>query len=443
VFNLSFFGLGYVGLTTAACFTSREFKVICFDTDKENIKLIKTGKVPFYEPDLEKILTKSLDDNLLECTSDKSKAVLESDVTFITVGTPSKSDGSIDLTQVKEASKGIGEALHEKEEWHLVVVKSTVVPGTTENIVKQILEKYSKKHLGSGFGLCFNPEFLREGSAVHDTLTPDRIVIGECDEKSGKKLESIYQIFYGDSLPNLIRTTPVNAELIKYANNAFLAMKISFINMIANLSQKLPKADVEAIAQGIGLDKRIEPQFLRAGAGWGGSCFKKDLDAIKSYGEKLGVRLPLIEATLEINEERPFKVIELVRELLGDLPSKKIGVLGLSFKPDTSDMREAVSIKVINRLLKEGAIVKAYDPAAIDNAKKIFHEKIVYTSSIQECLRDTECTIILTEWDEFKKLKPDAFVKFMKEPVIIDGRRIFNPKIFTDKSRFKAIGLGK
>ena len=347
IVRLSFFGMGYVGLTTAVCFADKGFKTICYDIDKRKLNLLQASNPPFYESGLKELLEKVIREGSLCFTSDPLEAVLKSDVTFIIVGTPGKPDGSIDLTQIEEASKATGTALSKKRDWHLIVVKSTIISGATEKFIKPILERYSKKQIGDDYGFCVNPEFLREGSAIEDSLHPDRIIIGEVDERSGKTLENLYRSFYGDNIPTLIRTTPINAELIKYANNAFLAMKISFINMLADLCEKHPKADVKDVADGIGLDKRIGRSFLNAGAGWGGSCFKKDLEALRFQAKQSRIHLPLLDATLKINEERPSHIIKLVEQLLGNLTAKKIGILGLAFKAGTSDIRDAVSIKVI------------------------------------------------------------------------------------------------
>jgi UDPglucose 6-dehydrogenase len=440
---LTFFGLGHVGLTCATCFASRGFRVIGFDVDPQKIELIKAGKSPFYEPQVEELLRKALENRLLSLTYDPLEAVENSDITFVTVGTPSNPDGSINLDQVKDASVQIGKALSRKNYYHLVVVRSTVVPGTVEKIVKPIIENYSGKKCGEEWGLCFNPEFLREGSAVEDMFNPDRIIIGEYDKTSGEILEHLYRDFYGDNTPRIIRTNIVNAELVKYANNAFLAMKISFINMIANLCQKIPGTDVEVIAECIGLDKRIGPLFLKAGAGWGGSCFRKDIEALLDFAIKNGIELPLLEATLKINNTQPYRLVELTKELIGDLRGKRISVLGLAFKPGTDDMRDAVSIKIIKKLLEEGAKVVVYDPKAMDNARKIFGDTIEYAKSVEDCLRDSECALIVTEWEEFKKLTPQNFIELMKTPAVVDGRRIYNAEIFSAKLKFAAIGLGK
>jgi len=305
---------------------------------------------------------------------DREEAVLNTEITFIAVATPNKPNGSIDLGHIESSSSEIGQALQKKETYHLVVVKSTVVPGTTENVVKPAIEKLSGRRCGIDFGLCMNPEFLREGSALHDTLHPDRIIIGEHDQKSGDSLEALYRDFHGEEMPPLIITNLPTAELIKYANNAFLATKISFINQIANICEKIPGADVTVVAKGIGLDKRIGPLFLNAGWGYGGSCLPKDVKALIAFSEGLGYNPALFNAVEDVNNIQPYRAVELAKKHLGDLKGRRIAILGLAFKPNTDDMREAVSIKIINQLLEEGANIVAYDPAAINNAKGIFKD---------------------------------------------------------------------
>jgi UDPglucose 6-dehydrogenase len=324
-----------------------------------------------------------------------------------------------------------------------VVVKSTVVPGTTENVVKPLLEKHSRKHCGFDFGLCMSPEFLREGSALYDTLHPDRIVIGEHDKKSGDTLDVLCRDFYEEEAPPIIRTNLPTAELIKYSNNAFLATKISFINTIANICEKIQGADVTAVANGIGLDHRINPRFSNAGLGYGGSCFPKDVKALIAFSNKLGYVPTILQEVQEVNENQPKHAVEKAKETLQELKGKKIAILGLAFKPDTDDMREARSIPIINQLLKEGASIVAYDPVAIPNAKSIFKEKIRYASLSIDCLKGADCCILVTEWDEFKKLTPEDFMQNMKQPTLIDGRRIYNPEKFSQKLEFTAVGLGQ
>lgn len=439
--SISIFGLGYVGLTLAVGLATRGFKVTGYDIDKEKLEYIARGEPPFYEPGLGELLQKALSEKNLALTTDPIKAVVETDVTFITVGTPENPDGSADLTYLLKALEDIGRGLLLKSSWHLIVIRSTVPPGTSRRAAK-LLEKYTGKVCGRDFGLCMNPEFLREGNAVEDTLYPDRIVIGEYDKRSGDVLENLYRALHGENSPPILRTSLENAELIKYANNAFLAMKVSFINMIANLCEKIPGADVEEVAKGIGMDKRIGPYFLRAGLGWGGSCFPKDLKALLHLGRQLEVRLPLVEATIEINERQPLKAVELAEKLLGDLRGKRVAILGLAFKPGTDDMRNAVSIKIIDKLLERGAYVVAYDPKAMNNARRIFGNKIEYAENAISCVMSADCVIIATEWEEFKKLEPRDLVRHMRNPIIIDGRRVFNPKTIPENIKYVAIGLG-
>jgi len=441
--NISVLGIGYVGLCTAVGFASKGYNVIASTHDAEKAAKINNGVPPFHEPNLQKLLEETIQNGRLTCLINQTeKAVLETDLTFNAVGTPSRPDGSIDLQFIETSTRDIGQALSQKNTYHMVVIKSTVVPGTTQDIVKPILEKESKKKCGSDLGLCMNPEFLRQGSAFEDTLHADRIVIGEYDKKSGDTLENLYKDFYGKNTPPIIRTTLSTAELIKYASNALLATKISFINTIANLCEKIPGADVKTVAQAMGLDKRIGPLFLNAGLGYGGSCFPKDVKALIAQAKNLGYQLTLLEEVENINKTQPLKAIQFCKELLGNLKGKHIAILGLAFKPDTDDMREARAIPIINQLIKEDAKVTAYDPVAIPTAKTIFTDKIQYATSTAECLKNADCCILVTEWEEFKKLTPEDFIQNMKQPVLIDGRRIYNPEEFSKKLKFAAIGLG-
>jgi len=442
--RISVMGIGYVGLCTAVGFASKGYDVIASTHDTEKAAKINKGIPPFYEPNLQELLEKAVHHGYLQCLFNQpDEAVFQTDITFNAVGTPSKPDGSINLQYIKQSMQEIGKALNKKDTYHMVVVKSTVIPGTTQNTVRPILERQSKKHSGPDFGLCMNPEFLRQGSALEDTLNPDRIVIGEHDKKSGDTLESLYRDFYAEKTPPTIRTNLSTAELIKYANNAFLATKVSFINTIANICEKVSGADVTEVAKAIGLDRRIGPLFLNAGLGYGGSCFPKDVKALIAYSRKLGYSPQLLDTVENINETQPLKGVQLCKDFLGDLKGKHIAILGLSFKPNTDDMREARSIPIINQLLKEGASVTAYDPVAASVAKTIFKNKIQYANAATECLKGAECCILVTEWEEFRKLTPQDFIQHMKKPILIDGRRIFNPEHFSAKLTFEAIGLGR
>jgi UDPglucose 6-dehydrogenase len=440
--SISILGTGYVGLTTAVGFASKGYKVIISGHDKQKVNSINEGISPFYEPGLTELLQKVVEKGDLKCVLQCEEVILSTDSTFIATGTPSQPDGSIDLQYIKKSSCEIGEALKTKDKYHLVVVKSTVVPGTTNNIVKPIIEEHSGKRCGLDFGLCMNPEFLAEGSALKDTFSPDRIVIGEYDRKSGDLLESLYNDFYHGDIPPIIKTNLQNAELVKYASNAFLAMKISFINQIANLCQRIPNADVGVIAEGVGLDKRIGRLFLKAGLGWGGSCFLKDLEAILNFSKSRGAALPLTEATLSVNAVQPLKAVKLAETLLGDLKGKTVAILGLSFKPGTDDMRDAVSIKIVEELLRRKAMIAVYDPASMEKTKEIFGDKLEYCKSALEAIRDVDCAIVVTEWAEFSKLKPEDFTSRMRNPVLVDGRRVYNPEEFSCKLKYAAIGVG-
>ena len=434
--------MGYVGLCTAVALANKGYTVLASENNTGKAAQIRQGIPPFHEPGLEPLLNKVIKNNRLEIANQTEDAILETDITFITVGTPSNPDGSINLQHIDSASSDIGKALAKKHTYSIVVVKSTVVPGTTQNNVKKTVEERSKKNCGPDFGLCMNPEFLRQGSALNDTLNPDRIVIGSHDTKSGDLLENLYRAIYSKKQPTYVRTTLSTAELIKYASNSFLATKISFINMIANMCERIPGADSKTVAQAMGLDKRIGPLFLDSGLGYGGSCFPKDTKALIACSKKLEYNPQLLDSVEEINKAQPLRAIELCRELIGNLKGKRIAILGLAFKPNTDDMREARAIPLINGLADEGAEVSSYDPVAMPAAKKIFDYRIEYAASAMECLRNADCCVIVTEWDEFKQLKPEHFISEMRNPAIVDGRRIYDPIEYGKKIKFRAIGLG-
>jgi len=438
---ISIFGIGRVGLCTAVCFANKGIKVIGVDIDPEKVKAINQGRPPFYEPDLRELL-ESVRKRDFFCTTDQRLAGKETDISFITVGTPSKPNGNINLQHVETASRNIGEALKDKPGYHLIVIKSTVPPGTSESVIKPIIENHSGKRCSVGFGLCMNPEFLSEGSTIHDTLHPDRIIIGEHDRRSGDILESLYQQFYGEQLPPLIRINLPTAEFIKYANNAFLAIKVSFINTMANICERIAGVNVKELARGIGLDKRIGQSFLNAGLGYGGSCLPRDTRTLISFSTALGYNPVLIKAVEAVNNLQPYKAIELARKLIGDVKDRRVAVLGLTFKPNTNDMRGAVSIKIINKLLEDGAKIVVYDPVAIAEAKKIFKDKVHYAPSSIDCLKGTDCCIIVTEWDEFKNLKPEDFLENMRAPSLVDGRCIYDPAEYSRRLKYAAIGIG-
>ncbi|MBD3196966.1 MAG: nucleotide sugar dehydrogenase [Candidatus Lokiarchaeota archaeon] len=441
--KISIAGCGFVGLVNAAAFASRGYEVIATTINKEEADIINQGKTPFYEKGLDNLLAKAIKLNNLKVIEDNQQAVQNSDITFISVGTPMNEDKSIDLSYIEKVSEEIGNGLADKEEYHLIVDRSTIVPGTTRNIIGKSIEKMSGKNPGTDFGLCMQPEFLAEGRAVEDTFFPDRIIIGEFDEKSGDILYELYEDFYKKHLENcpILRMTLESAELVKYGNNCLLATKVSFANEFANIAELVENVDINQVMEGVGLDYRLNSKFLRAGAGFGGSCFPKDVNAIKSWAENDGYYPKILNAVLEINKDQAYHMIEIANELIDSFNNKTITILGLSFKPDTSDMREAPSVKIINKLLTEGVNkIKTYDPKAFHEAREIFEDKIAYCESIEEALKGSDCCFLVTEWDEFKNLKPSDFQKNMKDPNLIDGRRIYNFNEFSKNLNFRAIG---
>ena len=441
--KISVIGVGFVGLTMSVCFASRGFSVYAVEQDTRKVEAINRGLPPFYEPMLEELLNRAIKNGTFACTTNYKDSIINSDITFITVGTPPRENGDIDLSFLINAAEEIGNILKYKKEYHLIVVRSTVIPGTTEGVIKPIIEEKSNLKVGLDVGLCMNPEFLSEGSAILNILNPSRIVIGEYDKRSGDMLENFYRSFYGEECPPILRVNIPTAEMIKYASNIFLAARVSLINEIANICEKVKGVDVVKVAEGVGLDPRIGSLYLKAGLGFGGSCLPKDLKALINFSRSLGYEPEMLKATLNVNERQPFRILDVAKEAVGDLKGKRVAVLGLAFKPETSDVREAPSIKIIKHLLDEGADVVVYDPKAIEEVKHIFNNKIVYAKSALECIRGADCCLIVTEWEEFKSLKPEDFLREMKKPVVIDGRRIFNPKIFAEKLSFKAIGLGR
>ncbi len=429
-----------MGLCTAAVFAANGFKTLGVDIDKEKVASIAKGRPTFHEPQLGSMLKKALGQKKLDVTTDVSR-VDETTTTFITVGTPSNQDGSIDLSYVKNATQNLGSAISDKKTYHLVVVKSTVIPGTTTGTVKPVLESSSGKTVGQDLGLCSNPEFLSEGNAIQGTLQPDRIIIGANDQKSSRTLKQLYTQLYKRQQPPTIITNPEAAEMVKYASNAFLATKVSYINTIANICQHIPGVDVNNVAEAVGHDPRIGPLFLKAGPGYGGSCFHKDLRGLIKYSQDQGYNPTLFRATEETNERQADRVVELSEKLAGALDGRKITVLGLAFKKDTDDIREAASIRVIHRLQKKGARIVAYDPIAIPNAKRVFNDKIEYAQDPYSALKSADCCILMTEWDEFRKLEPKDYLANMRQPNLVDARRLYQPEAFKGLN-FAAVGLG-
>ena len=414
--NICVIGAGYVGLVTGAVFADLGNEVICIDVVEEKIKMLQEGKIPIYEPGLEEMVVRNTKDSRLFFSTSIAKGVKRAEIIFICVGTPPRANGETDLSYVEAAAKGIAEAM---DSYKIIVNKSTVPVGTGD-FVRKIIEK--NKKVDTDFDVVSNPEFLREGSAIQDTICPDRIVIGAPNKKVAMKLLELYATL---GRPMLI-TDVYSAEIIKYASNAFLATKISFINAIANICEKAG-ANVTDVTRGMGYDSRIGPDFLSAGLGFGGSCFPKDSESLVQTSAKLGYNFDLLQAVININKERGAHFVNLIKARINPLSDKILGVLGLAFKPNTDDMRDAKSIEIINSLLNEGARIKAYDPAAMENAKKILPH-ITYCSSAYEAAENADALVIITDWREFRLLNMERIKELMRRPVIFDGRNIYDPE---------------
>lgn len=414
--NIGIIGSGYVGLVTGACFAHLGHNVLCIDNDLKKIATLKQGKSPIYEPGLEEILTQTTKNGRLKFSSRIEDAIKESEVIFICVNTPPKDNGEADLSYVEGVSRDIARRL---KSYKLIVEKSTVPVQTGQWIYKTIKSIQPKKAL---FDVASNPEFLREGSAVHDILNPDRIILGVDSPKAEKILRKLYEPF---KAPVLV-TDLKSAELIKHASNSFLATKIAFINQVARVCDAAG-ANVEMVAQGMGLDPRIGASFLKASIGFGGFCFPKDLAAFHRMSEKLGAPFQLLREVINSNEDQKKYFVKKIIDNLWNLNNKTLGVLGLAFKANTDDMRYAPSIDIIQMLQSEGAKIQAYDPQAMERSKSIF-KNVKYTADSYAAVKGSDALVILTEWDEFRQLDLKKVKKIMKSPVIFDGRNLFDPK---------------
>ena len=429
--KIAIIGSGYVGLVTGTCFSDLGNEVICADNDSSKVDLLNSGEVPIYEPGLEGLIKKNRKEKRLSFTTEIEKAVKFADVIFICVGTPSREDGRADLTAIEKVSRVIAESM---DSYKLIVEKSTV-PVETGEWVKTTINTFRKN--GSSFDVASNPEFLREGSAIDDFMKPDRVVIGVESEKAEKILRELYEPL--DT--KIVGTNIKGAEIIKHASNSFLATKISFINALSNICERTG-ADIDAVAEGIGLDYRINMHFLKAGIGFGGSCFPKDLKAFIHIAEKMGYPFGLLKEVELINEMQKDLVIKKVTDMLWNLPDKVICVWGLAFKPDTDDIRSAPSIDIIQRLLDEGASIKAFDPVAMEKTKAVLGDRISYSADIYEAAEGSDCVILMTEWNEFKEIDWGKVKKTMRQPVVLDGRNIYDPGKLKDMG-FKYSGIGR
>ncbi len=428
--NISIIGSGYVGLVTGACLAELGNKVICADSDFKKIAGLKKGVVPIYEPGLEELIASNILNKRLKFTSSIKEAVLNSEVIFIAVGTPSLENGEADLTGIENVAQNIAEHM---DGYRLIVEKSTVPVQTCFWIKKTIAANLKHKHK---FDVVSNPEFLREGSGINDFTHPDRIIIGL---ESAKAKETMISLYKPLNRPILV-TNIKSAELIKHASNAFLAAKISFINAVSQICDKVG-ADVTEVAQGMGLDNRIGKYFLHAGLGYGGSCFPKDLDAFINIEEKLGFDFKMLKAVRSTNAEQLEFFLEKIKNALWIVKGKNIGVLGLSFKPNTDDLRNAPSLYLIRALQQEGAKLKVYDPKAMDKAKDLL-KNVVFCKNAYAVCRSADCLIIATEWNEFKELDFRKLKKLLRRPLIIDGRNIYDPA-YLQSLGFTYIGVGR
>lgn len=444
--KLSIIGTGYVGLVSGACFAEVGHDVTCVDVDTNKVDCINRGETPIYEVGLEALLRRHIGKRL-RATTDMKAAVRGSDMTFIAVGTPF--DGErIDLTYIRQAARDVGAALREKAGYHVVVVKSTVVPGTTDDVVRPLVEETSGRRAGVDFGVGMNPEFLTEGVAVSDFMEPDRIVVGGMDERTVDVLASAYEKFAG--VP-VVRTNNKTAEMIKYTSNAVLATLISFSNEIGNLCARLGGVDAVDVMRGVHLARYFTTpdgdgrratapitSFLYAGCGFGGSCLPKDVKALVAHGEAAGEPMPLLDTVIKINLQQPQRVVGILRRHFPVIDNLKVSVLGLAFKPDTDDMRESPAIPIIRELLALGARVSAYDPVATETAKKVLPDKdIRFVDSLEAALQDADVAVVVTSWDIFSKV-PEIIQKHGTSPLIVDGRRMLDKQRI---ARYSGIGL--
>ncbi|QYK60859.1 UDP-glucose/GDP-mannose dehydrogenase family protein [Paenibacillus sp. S25] len=411
--KLAVIGTGYVGLVSGVCFAQKGNEVICVDLEQHKIDMLNRAESPIYEPGIEELIALNLEAGRLEFTSDLADAVRRSDIVILAVGTPSLANGEANLSYIEQAAADVGKAMNG---YKIIMTKSTVPVGTNEKI-KHVLAR----HTSLSFDIVSAPEFLREGSAINDTLHPDRIIIGLDNTGLRETMVTLHQVFTDKIYVTDIRS----AEMIKYASNAFLATKISFINEIANICEKVG-ADVTCVADGMGMDKRIGSSFLQAGIGYGGSCFPKDTNALIQIAGNVDYEFKLLKSVVEVNTDQRFMIVSKLRESLGQLNGVSIGIWGLAFKPNTDDIREAPALEIVETLIQSGAIVKLYDPIAMDKFKeRVDHPNIVWCSSPQQAAEGSDAVCLLTDWEEFKKVDLVQLASILHKPVLIDGRNVF------------------
>lgn len=427
--RIAIVGTGHVGLVYAVAFTLQGHTVVGTDVVGEAIASLKAGKPTFFEPGLEAAFAKARKTKRLSFSRDIAAQVAKAEAVFLCVGTPSREDGSIDTSYVESAARTVGEGMRAAKGYQVVTVKSTVVPGTTETVARPALEAASRKEAGKDFGLCMNPEFLREGSAMEDALKPDRIVLGSLDRRSGDALAKVYAKLKCRKLRTDLRT----AEMIKYATNSFLATKVSFANELADLCDAFGGLDVDRVVEGMGLDARINPRFLKAGLGFGGSCFPKDVKALLAAGRANGYDSFLLQATLDVNDAQPLRAVQLAESVVGDLRGKRVAILGLSFKGGSDDLRESRAVPLAHTLLAKGAAVVGYDPEA-NAAFRAAVPLAEVANDVPGALAQADVCIVHNDWPQWRKLKAKDFAG-MRQKVVVDGRRIL------DRGAMKGIEL--
>jgi UDPglucose 6-dehydrogenase len=431
--RIAIIGTGYVGLVAGACFADSGNHVYCVDNDEDKIRTLKSGVIPIYEPGLETIVQRGFSQGRLVFTTSTEEAVRSSDVIFMAVGTPPRSDGQPDLSYLKQAAESVAKSM---TGYRLIVNKSTVPIGSY-----QVVRDWMKPHTSHSFDVISNPEFLKEGTAVHDFLRPERIVIGTEKREVFKKMEDLYAPFIRQGNP-ILWMDPVSAEITKYACNSYLASRISFMNEMAGLCEKVG-GDIEQVRRGMMTDTRIGPYFLYAGAGYGGSCFPKDVQALLVTAENKGVKLGIVASAEEANARQKRKVAEkILRHFGGKITGLTFALWGLSFKPNTDDMREAPSIVIIEELLKAGARIQAFDPVAHETAARVFGNRILFMKNAYEALNGADALVVVTEWNEFRNPDFDLIKKTLKKPVIFDGRNLYQPETMKNQG-FTYFGIGR
>ena len=431
--NICIVGTGYVGLVTGACLAEFGMNLICVDNDLEKIALLQKGEIPIYEPGLDDLVKKNMREGRLRFSSNLQEAVISSLVIFIAVGTPPREDGSADLSAVETVAREIAGSM---DGYKVVVVKSTVPVGTSRWL-KQLIQARQDRVIP--FDVVSNPEFLREGSAVQDFMRPDRVAIGAESEQAVAIMKDIYSALYLNETPFVI-TSPETAEMIKYATNAFLATKVTFINEVANLCERVG-ADVHHVARAMGLDGRIGRKFLHPGPGYGGSCFPKDTRALSRLAHEKGYTFKILNSVIEVNEEQKLRMADKIERKVGGLKGKTIGILGLSFKPNTNDIRESSAIIIIQALLKKGATVKAYDPAAMEEARPLFTD-VDFCTDAYDVAEGCDALVLATEWNQFRRLDLQRIKGLLKAPVFIDLRNVYDPDQMAQLG-FNYCGVGR